>query len=111
MSRKKYDSLEIAARREEALRPCEGIGYDRDTLGAYFLEREAYKLAESQFARAAWLNPYEPLFKVHHALALLQLKDAERAKFLLKNVLQHDSGPAVNLAIELWQKNWPKEEY
>jgi tetratricopeptide (TPR) repeat protein len=57
-------------RRENALRPCPYLGYDRDSLGVYLLSREAYEIAESQFRRAIWLNPFEPRFKAHLAWCL-----------------------------------------
>ncbi|HEY3245123.1 MAG TPA: tetratricopeptide repeat protein [Phycisphaerae bacterium] len=88
--------------REELLRPCRHLGYDRDQLGMYFLEREAFDLAESQFRRAAWLNPWEPAFRVHRAWALFRLQRAEEARELLAQVLIGD--PAHRLASELWDR-------
>jgi len=57
-------------RREEALRPCRYLGYDRDALAKYLLGRGAYEIAESQFRRAIWLNPFEQRFKTHLAWCL-----------------------------------------
>jgi Flp pilus assembly protein TadD len=54
--------------RENALRPCSVLGYDRDSLGMHLMAREAYRLAEIQFRRAVWLNPREPRFGFHLAL-------------------------------------------
>jgi len=73
---------------ERALRPCPLLGYNRDHLGMYFMGREAFELAESQFRHAASVNPYEPAFKVHWALALYQLDRIEPAQDLLAEVLQ-----------------------
>jgi tetratricopeptide (TPR) repeat protein len=56
--------------REEQLRPSRFLGYDRDSLGMYALRREMFDVAESQFRRAAYLNPFEPRFKQHLAWAL-----------------------------------------
>jgi len=50
-------------RREEQMRPSRFLGYDRDTLGMYALSREMFGVAEFQFHRAVYLNPYEPGFK------------------------------------------------
>lgn len=61
-------------RREDALRPSRYLGYDRDALGLYLLSREAYEIAETQFRRAIWLNPFEPAFKKHLALCLYKLE-------------------------------------
>jgi len=56
--------------REEVLRPSRYLGYDRDELGMYLLSRGAYKIAESQFRRAIWLNPCEYRFISHLAWCL-----------------------------------------
>jgi tetratricopeptide (TPR) repeat protein len=68
--KKDATSPEMHKRREEALRPCCVLGYDRDALGLHLLKVEAYRLAESQFRRAVWLNPYENRFKEHLAVCL-----------------------------------------
>jgi tetratricopeptide (TPR) repeat protein len=73
MPRKKKDNLSQDERKENALRPCPYLGYDRDELGMYLLSRGAYKIAESQFRRAVWLNPFEPAFKEHLAWCLYKL--------------------------------------
>lgn len=59
-------------RRENALRPSRYLGYDRDTLAMHLLERGALEIAESQFRRAIWLNPYEFHFKAHLAWCLFK---------------------------------------
>lgn len=59
-----------AERREEALRPCRYLGYDRDALALHLLSCEAFEIAEAQFRRAIWLNPFEPRFKAHLAWCL-----------------------------------------
>jgi tetratricopeptide (TPR) repeat protein len=71
MARKRHQ-LDPEERRENALRPSSYLGYNRDDLGMYLMSREAFTIAESQFRRAIWLNPYEPLFKEHLAWCLLQ---------------------------------------
>jgi Flp pilus assembly protein TadD len=57
-------------RREEALRPSRCLGYDRDTLAMHLMSREVFDVAESQFRRAVWLNPFQPRFKWHLAWCL-----------------------------------------
>ena len=57
-------------RREEALRPCHSLGYDRDALGVHLVKCGAYEIAESQLRRAVWLNPFQPRFKAHLAWCL-----------------------------------------
>jgi tetratricopeptide (TPR) repeat protein len=91
--------------REEALRPCPLLGYDRDQLGAYLLERGAFELAETQFHRAAWLNPDEPLFRVHWAAALARLNRKAEARQLLSDILADD--PKRADARDLWRQVWP----
>lgn len=97
--------MEIA--REEALRPCPFLGFDRDQLGCYLLGRGALEIAESQFRRAVWLNPFEPSFKVHWALALIRLERKPEAYGILCEVLA--SNPDDRDALELWRRTWPDE--
>ena len=70
MPRKRADNRDKNERREDALRPCRYLGYDRDRLAMYLMQRGAYEIAESQFRRAIWLNPFEPRFKAHFAWCL-----------------------------------------
>lgn len=93
--------------REELLRPSHYLGYDRDEMGVYFLGREAFKLAESQFRRAVWLNPYQPRFKVHWALSLIKLDHMAEARGLLMELFRN--GQADQLARQLWRQYWPQE--
>lgn len=93
--------------REDALRPCPFLGYDRDQLGVHLLSRDALELAESQFRRAVWLNPYEPWFKLHWATALLALKRVNEARRLLNELLME--GPCTQEAARLWRKHWPAD--
>ncbi|MGD0139034.1 MAG: tetratricopeptide repeat protein [Tepidisphaeraceae bacterium] len=74
--RRKIDREE---RRENVMRPSPYLGYDRDELGLYFNDRGAADLAESQFRRAVWLNPYEPEFKVHLAECLYRRRQYVQA--------------------------------
>lgn len=80
MSKSKTRKKDRNERREELLRPSRYLGYDRDGLGMYFLSREAYKIAESQFRRAVWLNPYEYRFVCHLAWCLYKQGRYKEAK-------------------------------
>jgi Flp pilus assembly protein TadD len=65
---------------EEMFRPDPTLGYGRDRLGQHLLECHAYKIAESQFRRGIWLNPYEARFKAHLAWCLLKDGRVEEAE-------------------------------
>lgn len=95
--------------REELLRPSHYLGYDRDEMGCYFLGREAFELAESQFHRAVWLNPCELRFKVHWALSLIKLNRRRDARNALSEVLGQNPNGAS--AIRLWKRYWPGENH
>jgi len=88
-------------RRENALRPCAFLGYDRDKLAVYLIERGAYALAEAQLRRAVWLNPFEPAFKVHLAWCLYrQERYAEAQDWATQAQAQKDE-PQVREILEL----------
>ena len=78
--------------REEALRPSPYLGYDRDEIGRYLMEREAWDLAEAQFRRAVWLNPYEPVFKADLARCLICQGKMEEALKLIAEALESRPG-------------------
>ncbi|MFA5553669.1 MAG: hypothetical protein WCZ89_09855 [Phycisphaerae bacterium] len=78
-------------RREELLRPSRYLGYERDNLGMYFLSRQAYTLAEGQFRRAVWLNPFEGRFVCHLAWCLYKMGSYDEAR---KYVSQIDTKSA-----------------
>jgi tetratricopeptide (TPR) repeat protein len=80
VSKKKASKQNRDERREELLRPSRYLGYDRDNLGMYLLSRGAYKIAESQFRRAVWLNPFECRFMCHLAWCLYKQQRYEEAK-------------------------------
>jgi tetratricopeptide (TPR) repeat protein len=96
---KKWRGREREEVLEEILRPCARLGYNRDELGMYFLGREAVQIAETQFRRAVWVNPYEPLFKFHWALSLYKLRRYAQAIEQLQQVLaaRADDGDALKL--------------
>jgi Flp pilus assembly protein TadD len=93
--------------REEVLRPSHYLGYDRDQIGVHLLSCEAYELAESQFRRAVWLNPYHPGFKVHWAIALIKLGRKDEAHSLLQTVLREN--PNDEVARLWWGRYWAEE--
>lgn len=74
-------------RREERMRPSRFLGYDRDSLGMYALSREMFGVAESQFKRAIYLNPYEPNFKQHLAWCLYKQGYCDEAKEWIEKAL------------------------
>lgn len=73
-------------RREELLRPSPHLGYDRDGLGMYLLSRGACEIAESQFRRAVWLNPYEQRFACHLAWCLYRQERYDEAKQIIEDL-------------------------
>lgn len=93
--------------REEVLRPCRYLGYDRDEIGCYLLAREAFDLAESQFRRAAYLNPYEPMFRIHWAVALTHLNHLAEAHDLLVAIFRDRQDNAM--VRHMWHHFWPEE--
>jgi tetratricopeptide (TPR) repeat protein len=85
MARRKKKQQDKNERREDILRPSRYLGYDRDALGVHLLSRGAYKIAETQFRRAVWFNPFEPEFKKHLAHCLYKLgRYAEALQWLSK---------------------------
>ena len=84
MSKSRTNKKDKNERREELLRPSRYLGYDRDKLGMYLLSRGAYKIAESQFRRAVWLNPFEYRFVCHMAWCLYKQGRYKEAKECIK---------------------------
>jgi tetratricopeptide (TPR) repeat protein len=91
VKKKRKGTAEKNELREELLRPSRHLGYDRDILGLHLMRREAYLIAESQFRRAIWLNPFEPLFKAHLAVCLYELHHYSEAKDWAGKALEQDS--------------------
>jgi tetratricopeptide (TPR) repeat protein len=99
---RKRDNIDREERKEEALRPSPYIGYNRDKLAIYLLSRKAYKIAESQFRRAIWLNPYEPVFKQHLAVCLYQDgRYTEAKEWILKALEQKPDDTENHKILEL----------
>lgn len=99
MNRKPSRKIDREERRENALRPCAYLGYNWDELGLYFNDRGAEHLAEPQFRRAVWLNPFEPEFKVHLAECLYRRERYVEAMQWVREALEQkpDHAGAQNL--------------
>jgi Flp pilus assembly protein TadD len=93
MRKARVTSPHLNDQEEEQMRPSRFLGYNRDTLGMHALQKEMFDVAESQFRRATYLNPYEPRFKQHLAWALYKRgKYSEARRFILEALDQkpHD---------------------
>lgn len=89
---------------EDGMRPSPFLGYSENRIGIHLLEKDATELAIEQFRRAIWLNPYEPLFAVHLAVALIRLKKEGDAKKIIQAVLK--VCPQHSFALEVWKTYW-----
>jgi tetratricopeptide (TPR) repeat protein len=100
--REKPSRKDINDRREELLRPSRYLGYDRDELGMHLLSRGAYEIAESQFRRAVWLNPFEYRFVCHLAWCLYKQGRYKEAKKYIEGVDDKyaDSSEEIRMIIE-----------
>ena len=107
----KQRKIDREERRENILRPSSYLGYDRDELGLYFNDRGAPQLAESQFRRAVWLNPYEPDFKVHLAECLFHRKEyKEAAQWAREALAQKPDHRGAKLLLEWLEKRIAAQE-
>jgi tetratricopeptide (TPR) repeat protein len=75
---------------EDRLGPSKYLGYDRDHLGIALLRKEMFEAAESQFRRAAYLNPYEASFKQHLAWCLYRMERFEDALALIEAAIRQN---------------------
>jgi Flp pilus assembly protein TadD len=101
MIRRHAPTLDQNERRENALRPSIHLGYDRDTLGMHLMSREAYWIAETQFRRAVWLNPYEPEFKNHLAWCLYKRGRFAEARLWGQEALDQKDDPNTHILLDL----------
>ncbi len=109
MFKRNADKRSPEERKEDALRPCTGLGYDRDSLALHFIEKEMFALAETQLRRAVWLNPFEPEFKVHLAWCLYRRdKFSEALEWARKALAQKDEQNARDL-MDLIERNLDSE--
>jgi Flp pilus assembly protein TadD len=86
---RKRDTRDRNERVEDILRPAPYLGHDRDMLARHLMACGAFRIAESQFRRAVWLNPFEAKFKQHLALCLhAEEQYAEARDWITKSLEQ-----------------------
>jgi len=96
--------------REEALRPSPYLGYDRDNIAAYLLEIGALEIAEGQWRRAVWLNPFEPKFKGHLACCLCRRgRLAEAREWIRQALAQRPEDDECRRIMEEIERNADRE--
>jgi Flp pilus assembly protein TadD len=105
MVKKCADRRDENERREDALRPNPRLGYDRDVLGLHLMSREAFRIAESQFRRAVWLNPFEPQFKNHLAWCLYKRHRFAEAQEWARSALCQKDDPNTRALLDLIARN------
>jgi len=93
--------LDENERRENALRPDAHLGYDRDALGMHLMSREVFWLAEPQFRRAIWLNPFEAQFKNHLAWCLYKQNKIAEARQWAQRALDQKDDPNTRVLLDL----------
>jgi tetratricopeptide (TPR) repeat protein len=98
MPRKK-DNRSREERVEEILRPAPYLGYDRDCLARHLMACGALRIAESQFRRAVWLNPFEAEFKQHLALCLYEQEQYAEARDWITKSLEQEPDDAQSRRI------------
>ena len=99
-SRQNRDERDKDERREDILRPSPWLGYDRDGLAVHLVRREAFEIAEGQFRRAIWLNPYEVAFKAHLAWCLYKQGRLEEAADWAAQALRQKPGDRESLEVQ-----------
>jgi len=109
MPKKPVDTRDRDERREDALRPCRYLGYDRDSLAMYLLERGASDIAEPQLRRAIWLNPFEPRFKTHLAWCLYKLGQHAAALACLAEVSEAEMDADMKTIVRLIEQGVSKK--
>lgn len=106
MPRKAARAKDRDRRREEALRPHPRLGYDHDALAVHLLSCEAYEIAEPEFRRAIWLNPFEPLFKQHLAMCLrAQGRPDEALECAVEALKRHPGSQEIERTVELLRRD------
>jgi len=75
---------------EEQMHPSKILGYDHDIIGSHLFTKGAFDIAEKEFRRAVYLNPYELRFKMHLASSLYMLKKYQKAEELSLKILEID---------------------
>jgi predicted Zn-dependent protease len=88
MKKNKSHTPRLTANIEERLRPSKFLGYDHDKLGYFLLKKEVFDIAEEEFKRAIYLNPYEPVFSQHLAWAYFKQKRFKEARDIIATSLE-----------------------
>ena len=96
---RKRDTRDRNERVEDILRPAPYLGHDRDMLARHLMACGAFHIAESQFRRAVWLNPFEAKFKQHLALCLYEEKQYVEAKGWITRSLEQQPDNAESRRI------------
>jgi Flp pilus assembly protein TadD len=110
MAPQRPPALDRNERRENALRPSPHLGYDRDALGMHLMSREAYWIAEPQFRRAVWLNPYEPEFKNHLAWCLCRRGKLAEARLWAQKALDQKDDPNTRVLLDVISRKLDAEK-
>lgn len=108
MKKKYIIDTELQKKKEEQMRPSKVLGYDHDRLGIHFLNIKAYDLAESEFQRAVYLNPYEVNFKIHLSLCCIKLNRILEAEKIANEVMGNEPDNAKALELLEYIKNYKK---
>ncbi|MFH1368849.1 MAG: hypothetical protein ABII64_06965 [Elusimicrobiota bacterium] len=105
MLKKKRPWKSKKERFEEFLRPHHRLGYDHAAIGVCTFNRGAYSIAEGEFRKAVWLNPFEPKFKIHLAWCLYKLNNVNEAKeWALKTVAQNSENKEALELLKIIEK-------
>jgi Tfp pilus assembly protein PilF len=104
MVKKRIDNRDENERREDALRPDSHLGYDRDVLAMHLMSREAFWIAEPQFRRAIWLNPFEAEFKNHLAWCLYRQNKIAEARQWAQQALDQKDEPNTRMLLDLIER-------
>jgi Flp pilus assembly protein TadD len=67
----------------------------------HLMSREAFWIAEPQFRRAAWLNPFEPGFKNHLAWCLYREGKFAEARQWAQKALDQRDDPNARVLLDL----------
>jgi len=110
MVKKRVDNRDENERREDALRPDSHLGYDRDVLAMHLMSREAFWIAEPQFRRAIWLNPFEAEFKNHLAWCLYKQNKIAEARDWARKALDQKDDPNTRVLLDLIERRIASKE-
>jgi len=110
MFKRNTDKRTREERREDALRPCGSLGYDRDSLAVHFIEKEMFALAEAQLRRAIWLNPFEASFKTHLAWCLYRRDKFPEALEWARKALDQKDEPNTRDLLDLIERKLDEEK-